>query len=44
MRIIREACVETKKEIDSAYAKNAERIELCSHLDHGGYTDRKSVV
>lgn len=44
MRIIREACVETKKEIDSAYAKNAERIELCSHLDHGGYTPTPSLV
>ena len=34
MKIIREACVETKKEIDSAYAKNAERIELCSPVSY----------
>ena len=44
MRIIREACVETKKEIDLAYEKNAERIELCSHLDRGGYTPTASLV
>ncbi len=44
MKIIREACVETKKEIDSAYAKKAERIELCSHLDKGGYTPTKTLV
>lgn len=44
MQIIREACVETKKEIDNAYAKHAERIELCSHLDHGGYTPTKALI
>ena len=44
MKIIREACVETKKEIDAAYAKKAERIELCSQLDKGGYTPTKTLV
>ncbi len=44
MPIIREACVETKKEIDSAYKKGAERIELCSHLELGGYTPTKTLV
>ena len=44
MKIIREACVETKKEIDSAYEKKAERIELCSHLDKGGYTPTNALV
>lgn len=44
MSIIREACVETLKEIKSAYSKHAERIELCSHLDKGGYTPTPSLV
>ncbi|MDR0639585.1 MAG: hypothetical protein LBG27_11920 [Spirochaetaceae bacterium] len=36
--LIREACVETRGEIDGAVRGNADRIELCSRLDLGGFT------
>jgi copper homeostasis protein len=36
--IIKEACVETKQEIDLAFEKKMDRIELCSHLEVGGLT------
>ncbi|MDR3257174.1 MAG: hypothetical protein LBT17_00050 [Mycoplasmataceae bacterium] len=38
MSLIREACVETKEQVDVALAHNAEQIELCSRLDVGGLT------
>jgi len=37
-KIIREACVERREEIDAAANGGAGRIELCSHLDVGGLT------
>lgn len=43
-KIIREACVETKKEILLSEKKKADRIELCSHLEFGGYTPTKSLI
>ncbi|MDR0525851.1 MAG: hypothetical protein LBG90_08300 [Spirochaetaceae bacterium] len=38
MTIIREKCVETQEEIETAVQYRADRIELCSRLDAGGFT------
>jgi copper homeostasis protein len=41
---IREACVETRAEIDGAVRGRADRIELCSRLDLGGFTPSVEMV
>jgi copper homeostasis protein len=38
MKLIKEACVETKSEIDFAARNSADRIELCDNLKVGGLT------
>ncbi|GMO38821.1 MAG: copper homeostasis protein CutC [Termitinemataceae bacterium] len=43
-QILREACVETKEEIDAAVHSGADRIELCSRLDVGGFTPLPQAV
>jgi copper homeostasis protein len=43
-RLIREACVETRAEIDAASSAGADRIELCSRLDLGGLTPKPEMV
>jgi copper homeostasis protein len=43
-RIIREACVETRAEIDAAIRGGADRIELCSRLDVGGFTPEVGLL
>jgi copper homeostasis protein CutC len=35
-KIIKEACVETKEQLDNALSHHADQIELCSRLDIGG--------
>jgi copper homeostasis protein CutC len=44
MKLIREACVETKAQIDNAIKNKAEQIELCSRLDLGGYTPSDELI
>ncbi|MDR0552213.1 MAG: hypothetical protein LBG72_09430 [Spirochaetaceae bacterium] len=44
MSIIREACVETREEIDAAIRGGACRIELCSRLDEGGFTPEPELL
>ncbi|MDR0545962.1 MAG: hypothetical protein LBG49_03535 [Mycoplasmataceae bacterium] len=38
MKLIKEACVETKEEIDNAIKHHTDQIELCSRLDLSGLT------
>jgi copper homeostasis protein len=42
--MIIEVCVESKNEVDRAFANGADRIELCSRLDVGGLTPTLSMV
>ncbi|MDR0557660.1 MAG: copper homeostasis protein CutC [Treponema sp.] len=44
MGVIREACVETRGDIDGAARGGADRIELCSRLDIGGLTPPPEMV
>ncbi|MDR0568834.1 MAG: hypothetical protein LBG87_06475 [Spirochaetaceae bacterium] len=44
MKIILEKCVETREEIEIAALNSADRIELCSRLDAGGFTPRVSLA
>jgi copper homeostasis protein CutC len=44
MELIREACVETKEQLDNALEKHAEQIELCSRLDLGGLTPNHDLI
>lgn len=44
MTIIREKCVETREEIETADHSRADRIELCSRLDTGGFTPSVSLA
>lgn len=44
MSIIKETCVETKREIDLAIANHTNQLELCSRLDLAGLTPEDDVV
>ena len=44
MQIIREACVETKEDIDCAQKGGADRIELCAALELGGLTPSVEIT
>ncbi|MDR3330512.1 MAG: hypothetical protein LBS76_04525 [Mycoplasmataceae bacterium] len=44
MELIKEACVETKEQIDNALLHNANQIELCSRLDLGGLTPTNDLI
>lgn len=44
MQILRELCLENKKQIDFAFWNKADRIELCSKLKYGGLTPKKKLV
>jgi copper homeostasis protein len=41
--LVLEACVETYEQAVSAEERGAHRIELCSHLEHGGLTPDASL-
>jgi copper homeostasis protein len=43
-KIIKEACVETKAQIDNAIKHHTNQIELCSRLDLGGYTPEDDLI
>jgi copper homeostasis protein len=43
-KLIREACVETREEIDAAAHAGADRIELCARLDLGGLTPEPAMA
>jgi copper homeostasis protein len=42
--LIKEACVETKEQIDNAIKHKANQIELCARLDLGGYTPSDDLI